>query len=160
MVALPSDPKNGVPLSRLERELGGPVAIDIAYGGSCSGSKRSDLDLYASVLARALDHGLSVAAGVELYIQFGSSDVRRYAEARGYLEILERAGASLLEPGCGACIGAGPGASSRSETVTVSAANRNFPGRSGPGRVYLASPAVVAASAVLGHIAGPEAIGV
>jgi 3-isopropylmalate/(R)-2-methylmalate dehydratase large subunit len=159
MVALPSDPKNGVPLSRLERELGGPVAIDIAYGGSCSGSKRSDLDLYAGVLARALEHGLSVAAGVELYIQFGSSDVRRYAEARGYLQILERAGASLLEPGCGACIGAGPGASSRPETVTVSAANRNFPGRSGPGRVYLASPAVVAASAVLGRIAGPEAIG-
>jgi 3-isopropylmalate/(R)-2-methylmalate dehydratase large subunit len=160
MVALPSDPKNGVPLSRLERELGGPVAIDIAYGGSCSGSKRSDLDQYAGVLSRALEHGLSVAAGVELYIQFGSSDVRRYAEARGYLEILERAGASLLEPGCGACIGAGPGASSRPETVTVSAANRNFPGRSGPGRVYLASPAVVAASAVLGRIAGPEAIGV
>ena len=159
MVALPSDPKNGVPLSRLEREHGGPVAIDVAYGGSCSGSKRGDLDLYARVLARALEHGLTVAPGVELFIQFGSSDVRRYAEERGYVELMTRAGASLLEPGCGACIGAGPGASSRPETVTVSAANRNFPGRSGPGRVYLANPAVVAASAVLGRIAGPEAIG-
>ena len=159
MVALPSDPKNGVPLSSLERDLGGPVRIDVAYGGSCSGSKRADLDSYAAVLALALDHGLSVAPGVELYIQFGSSDVRRYAEQRGYVDILQRAGASLLEPGCGACIGAGPGASMRPETVTVSAANRNFPGRSGPGRVYLASPAVVAASAVLGRIAGPDAFG-
>jgi 3-isopropylmalate/(R)-2-methylmalate dehydratase large subunit len=157
MVALPSDPKNGVPLRELERAHGGPVAIDIAYGGSCTGSKPSDLDAYARVLKAALERGLSVAPGVSLYIQFGSSAVRRYAESRGYLEILTRAGAELLDPGCGACIGAGPGASSRVETVTISAANRNYPGRSGPGRVYLASPAVVAASAVLGRIAGPDA---
>ena len=157
MVALPSDPKNGVPLRELERAHGGPVAIDIAYGGSCTGSKPSDLDAYAGVLKAALERGLSVAPGVSLYIQFGSSAVRRYAESRGYLEILTRAGAELLDPGCGACIGAGPGASSRVETVTISAANRNYPGRSGPGRVYLASPAVVAASAVLGRIAGPDA---
>ncbi len=157
MVALPSDPKNGVPLRELERAHGGPVAIDIAYGGSCTGSKPSDLDAYARVLKAALERGLSVAPGVSLYIQFGSTAVRRYAESRGYLEILTRAGAELLEPGCGACIGAGPGASSRVETVTISAANRNYPGRSGPGRVYLASPAVVAASAVLGRIAGPDA---
>jgi 3-isopropylmalate/(R)-2-methylmalate dehydratase large subunit len=160
MVALPSDPKNGLPLSQLERSTGGPVPIDIAYGGSCSGSKRADFDVYASVLSLALDHGRRVAPGVELYIQFGSADVRRYAEERGYVELLSRAGASLLEPGCGACIGAGPGTSRQSDTVTVSAANRNFPGRSGPGKVYLASPAVVAASAVLGRIAGPESIGV
>ena len=158
MVALPSDPKNAVPLRELERAHGGPVAIDIAYGGSCTGSKPSDLDAYAHVLGQALERGLSVAPGVSLYIQFGSSAVRRYAERRGYLELLRRAGAELLEPGCGACIGAGPGASSRAETVTVSAANRNYPGRSGPGRVYLASPAVVAASAVLGRIAGPDAL--
>ncbi|MDQ2644968.1 MAG: aconitase family protein [Myxococcota bacterium] len=157
MIALPSDPKNSVPLRELERAHGGPVAIDIAYGGSCTGSKPSDLDAYARVLGQALERGLSVAPGVSLYIQFGSSAVRRYAESRGYVDILTRAGAELLDPGCGACIGAGPGASSRAETVTVSAANRNYPGRSGPGRVYLASPAVVAASAVLGRIAGPDA---
>jgi len=158
MVAIPSDPKNGLPLRELERAHGGPVRIDVAYGGSCTGSKPADLDAYASVLGAALERGLSVAPSVALYIQFGSSAVRRYAESRGYIELLTRAGAALLEPGCGACIGAGPGASSRAETVTVSAANRNYPGRSGPGRVYLASPAVVAASAVLGRIAGPDEI--
>jgi 3-isopropylmalate/(R)-2-methylmalate dehydratase large subunit len=160
MVALPSDPKNGVPLRELSRHTGGEVPIDIAYGGSCSGSKRADLDVYASVLRRALERGLRVARGVELFIQVGSADIRRYAEARGYVALLAEAGATLVEPGCGACIGAGPGRSSRAQTVTISAANRNFPGRSGPGRVYLASPSVVAASAVLGRIAGPDAIGI
>jgi 3-isopropylmalate/(R)-2-methylmalate dehydratase large subunit len=61
-------------------------------------------------------------------------------------------GARLVEPGCGACINAGPGVSTRDGEVTVSAINRNFPGRSGPGRVYLASPYVVAASALAGRI--------
>mgnify|MGYP000458659323 CR=1 FL=1 len=68
------------------------------------------------------------------------------------------AGAGLADPACGACIKAGPGVSDAPEQVTVSAINRNFPGRSGPGKVYLASPLVVAASAVCGYIAGPEEI--
>ena len=66
--------------------------------------------------------------------------------------LFARAGARLLPPGCGACIAAGPGVSTDPRQVTVSAVNRNFPGRSGPGRVYLASPAVVAASALAGRI--------
>jgi 3-isopropylmalate/(R)-2-methylmalate dehydratase large subunit len=65
-------------------------------------------------------------------------------------------GARLLDPACGACINAGPGVSTSASEVTVSAASRNFPGRSGPGRVYLASPLVVAASALAGHITAPS----
>ena len=71
------------------------------------------------------------------------------------LALFEAAGARVLDPACGACIGAGPGVSSRPTDVTVSAGSRNFPGRSGPGRVYLASPLVVAASALAGQLALP-----
>ncbi len=154
MVALPGDPRSGIPLSRLERQLGSEVRIDIAYGGSCTGGKASDMDLYASVIREALERGLRVAPGVLFYLQFGSQSVRRYAAERGYIELFERVGASLLDPSCGACIRAGPGTSSSAEQVTVSAVNRNFPGRSGPGRVYLASPLVIAASAIAGKIVG------
>jgi 3-isopropylmalate/(R)-2-methylmalate dehydratase large subunit len=149
MVATPGDPRNGIPLT----ELGSATKIDIAYGGSCTGGKKADMDMYASVL-----RGKKVANGVHLYIQFGSQDIRRYAEEKGYLEIFAQAGAELVDPSCGACIKAGPGVSDSPDQVTVSAINRNFPGRSGPGKVYLASPLVVAASAVAGHIVGPDAI--
>ncbi len=154
MVATPGDPRNGVSLG----DLPGEVRIDIAYGGSCTGGKKADMDMYASVLQRALDHGRRVAPGVRLYIQFGSQDIREYAEAKGYVDVFQRAGAELINPSCGACIKAGPGVSTTPEQVTVSAINRNFPGRSGPGRVYLASPFVVAASAIAGHIVAPDAV--
>jgi 3-isopropylmalate/(R)-2-methylmalate dehydratase large subunit len=152
MVATPGDPRNGVALSALAKD----VKIDVAYGGSCTGGKKADMDMYASVLKSALDKGKKVAPGVHLYIQFGSQDIRRYAEERGYLDIFARAGAETVDPSCGACIKAGPGVSDSPEQVTVSAINRNFPGRSGPGKVYLASPLVVAASAVAGRIVSPE----
>ena len=155
MVATPGDPRNGVFLDELESDRGGQIAIDIAYGGSCTGGKMTDMDMYARVLSRALDLGLRVADGVQLYIQFGSQLIRRYAESKGYIELFEKAGANLIAPSCGACIRAGPGVSIDSEQVTVSAINRNFPGRSGPGNVYLASPLVVAASAVAGYIVEP-----
>ena len=152
MVALPGDPRTGIPLALLEQTVGSEVRIDIAYGGSCTGGKTSDMDLYAAVIREALERGLRVAPGVQFYLQFGSQSVRRYALERGYLELFERVGASLLDPSCGACIRAGPGTSSSAEQVTVSAVNRNFPGRSGPGRVFLASPRVIAASAIAGKI--------
>ncbi len=152
MVATPGDPRNGVPLSA----LGEDVAIDIAYGGSCTGGKKADMDMYASVFARALERGLKVKDGVKCYIQFGSQHIRRYAEEKGYVDIFQRAGVELINPSCGACINAGPGASAKREQVSVSAINRNFPGRSGPGKVYLASPLVIAASAIAGRIIGPE----
>ncbi|MBV9927643.1 MAG: 3-isopropylmalate dehydratase [Acidobacteria bacterium] len=152
MVATPGDPRNGLPISALSEA----VKIDIAYGGSCTGGKMADMDMYAAVLRRAVEQGRRVAPGVHLYLQFGSQKIKEYARAKGYIEIFERAGAELIDPSCGACINAGPGASRNPEQVTVSAQNRNFPGRSGPGKVYLASPYVVAASAVAGHIVAPE----
>ena len=152
MVATPGDPRNGIPIDALESE----VRIDAAYGGSCTGGKMADMDMYASVLENALAHGKRVAQGVHLYIQFGSQKIKQYARQRGYIELFERAGAELIDPSCGACINAGPGASPSAETVTVSAQNRNFPGRSGPGKLYLASPYVVAASAIAGKIVDPK----
>ena len=157
MVATPGDPRNGVPLNELPGTNGnGKVKIDIAYGGSCTGGKKADMDMYAKVLEDALSKGRKVADDVALYIQFGSQDIRSYAEARGYLDIFERVGAQMVDPSCGACIKAGPGVSDSPDQVTVSAINRNFPGRSGPGKVYLASPLVIAASAIMGHIASPD----
>ncbi|MCA9599888.1 MAG: 3-isopropylmalate dehydratase, partial [Myxococcales bacterium] len=126
------------------------------YGGSCTGGKKTDMDMYALVLKQALAENRRVADGVQLFIQFGSQHIRKYAEERGYIDVFERAGATLVDPSCGACIRAGPGVSMSPEQVTVSAINRNFPGRSGPGQVYLASPLVVAASAIAGHIVAPE----
>jgi 3-isopropylmalate/(R)-2-methylmalate dehydratase large subunit len=151
MVATPGDPRNGIRIDKLPDE----VAIDAAYGGSCTGGKMADMDMYAEVLAAALANGQRVAEGVHLYIQFGSQKIKQYARERGYIELFERAGAELIDPSCGACINAGPGASPNAETVTVSAQNRNFPGRSGPGKLYLASPYVVAASAIAGKIVEP-----
>jgi len=152
MVATPGDPRNGIPIDELEEE----IRIDAAYGGSCTGGKMADMDMYAEVLENALAAGRRVADGVHLYIQFGSQKIKQYARQRGYIEIFERAGAELIDPSCGACINAGPGASPSAETVTVSAQNRNFPGRSGPGKLYLASPYVVAASAIEGKIVKPS----
>ena len=155
MVATPGDPRNGVPLRQLAQKQGGDVRIDIAYGGSCTGGKKADMDMYARVLRRALAEGKKVADGVQLYIQFGSQDIRQYAIERGYVATFEAAGVQLVDPSCGACIKAGPGVSQNPNQVTVSAINRNFPGRSGPGQVYLASPLVAAASAIAGKIVAP-----
>jgi 3-isopropylmalate/(R)-2-methylmalate dehydratase large subunit len=159
MVALPGDPRNGIPLSTLREKSGGAdVRVDIAYGGSCTGGKKADMDMYARVLGEAVARGKRVAPGVHLYLQFGSQSIRQYAESKGYLSIFEKVGAELVDPSCGACIKAGPGSSDSPDQVTVSSQNRNFPGRSGPGKVYLASPLVVAASAIAGKIVSPEEV--
>ena len=147
MVATPGDPTYGKDVVDL-----GEVTIDIAYGGSCTAGKHTDMDLYAKVLLEAEKAGRSLAPGVSMYIQYGSEAVRDYAMEKGYLGVFERMGVTVIQPGCGACIGCGPGVSESSEQVTVSAINRNFQGRSGPGQLYLASPLTVAASAVAGHI--------
>lgn len=148
MVATPGDPRNGVPLG----EMTNAVPIDIAYAGSCTGGKKADMDMYAAVLGRALSDGRRIAPGVKFFIQFGSQKIRDYAIAKGYPAIFEQAGAEILGPSCGACINAGPGASADPDQVTVSSQNRNFNGRSGPGKVYLASPYTVAAAAIAGFI--------
>ncbi len=148
MVAAPGDPGNG----KYIRELNTPVPVEIAYGGTCTAGKNEDMDMYAEVLAAALRQGKRVADSVKFYIQFGSQETRDYAVGRGYVEIFQKAGAQVIEPSCGACINAGPGVSTRPDQVVISAQNRNFPGRSGPGQMYLASPLTVAASAVAGYI--------
>ena len=150
MVAKPGDPGNGIDIGALDR----PVPIDIAYGGSCTAGKRDDFDHYYEVLSWAAHLGLKVPASVKLYLQFGTIDVRDYCIEKGYLDVFAAVGAELLQPACGACANCGPGASEYREQVTISAINRNFSGRSGPGQVWLASPYTVAASAIAGRIIG------
>jgi 3-isopropylmalate/(R)-2-methylmalate dehydratase large subunit len=142
-----SDPKNGALVDEI-----GNVKIDIAYGGSCTAGKRDDVDMYARVMAEAERAGKKVADGVSFFIQFGSREVEAYARAQGYIDLFQRTGVKVIKPGCGACIGCGPGVSDRGDQVTVSAINRNYKGRSGPGKLFLASPLTVAASAVSGQI--------
>lgn len=148
MVAAPGDPGNGVALASLASR----TRFDIAYGGSCTAGKRSDFDHYHEVLAWAASRGLRVADGVKLYLQFGTAAVRDYCIAKGYLATFAQVGAEMLQPACGACANCGPGSSTAKEQVTISAINRNFPGRSGPGQVWLASPPTVAASAIAGEL--------
>jgi 3-isopropylmalate/(R)-2-methylmalate dehydratase large subunit len=144
---IPSDPTNGATIASL-----GDVPIDIAYGGSCTAGKEADLDMYAQVMREALEAGRAVKPGVDFFIQFGSETVEEYARGKGYVEVFEQTGVRVIHPGCGACIGCGPGVSTGTEQVTVSAINRNYQNRSGPGKLYLASPLTVAASAVAGKI--------
>jgi len=148
MMALPGDPGNG----QYIEDAPARVRVNIAYAGSCTAGKKADMDMYARVLAEAAERGERVAPWVRFYIQSGSQDVKRYCEERGYLELFRKVGATFLEPSCGACINAGPGVSKTREEVTISAINRNFPGRSGPGQLYLANPYTVAASAIAGYI--------
>jgi 3-isopropylmalate/(R)-2-methylmalate dehydratase large subunit len=148
MVATPGDPGNG----KFIRDLNTPVPVEIAYGGTCTAGKNEDMDMYAMVLRNALNQGKRVADSVKFYIQFGSQETREYCIRKGYIDTFQKAGARIIEPSCGACINAGPGVSTRPDQVVISAQNRNFPGRSGPGQMYLASPLTVAATAVAGYI--------
>jgi 3-isopropylmalate/(R)-2-methylmalate dehydratase large subunit len=154
MVARPGDPGNGQPLAQIEAS----VRIDIAYGGSCTAGKREDFDHYHAVLRWAADRGMRIAPNVQLFLQFGTTAVRDHCIAQGYMDAFEKVGARMLQPSCGACGNCGPGGSTRSDQVTVSAINRNFPGRGGPGQVWLASPPTVAASAIAGELVSFETL--
>jgi len=155
MIALPGDPGNGMNVDELRE----PVRIDIAYAGSCTAGKKEDMDMYARVLREALERGARKPEHVQLYIQCGSQEVYRYCQEQGYDRTFEEVGATFIEPSCGACINAGPGVSRKPTDITISAINRNFPGRSGPGQLYLASPYTVAASAMAGYITAWEGEG-
>ena len=152
MLARPGDPGNGVALA----DLAQTVVPNIAYGGSCTAGKRADFEHYYRVAKWAMDHGLTVAPGVKLYLQCGTVQVRDYCREQGYLEVFDAIGAELLGPSCGACGHCGPGVSSHEDEITISAINRNFPGRGGPGQVWLASPPTVLASAIAGKITSFE----
>ncbi len=127
------------------------VKVDKAYLMSCVNARLDDLEEAAAVL-----RGRRVADDVELYVAAASAEVQEAAEASGAWQALIEAGAKTLPPGCGACIGLGAGLLEAGE-VGISATNRNFKGRMGSrdAKAYLASPAVVAASAAAGYITGP-----
>lgn len=140
------------PVAELARQR---IAVDKAYLLSCVNSRMDDLAEAAEVL-----RGRRVAEGVELYVAAASAEVQAEAQAKGVWQVFLDAGAHPLPPGCGACIGLGVGLLEPGE-VGISATNRNFKGRMGSrdAQAYLASPAVVAASALAGHITGPEDLG-
>jgi homoaconitate hydratase len=128
------------------------VAIQKAYLVSCVNSRVEDLEAAANVLK-----GKKVAAGVKFYLGAASKWVQEEAEKRGVWKTLMDAGANPLPSGCGPCIGLGVGLLEAGE-VGISATNRNFKGRMGSrdAKCYLASPEVVAASAVAGYICSPD----
>jgi homoaconitate hydratase len=131
------------------------VTIQKAYLLSCVNSRLDDLAAAAEVVK-----GKKVASGVEFYLGAASKWVQEEAEKRGIWQTLLAAGAHPLPAGCGPCIGLGIGLLEPGE-VGISATNRNFKGRMGSrdARCYLASPEVVAASAVAGYIRGPHELG-
>ncbi|KAJ3282152.1 mitochondrial Homoaconitase [Rhizoclosmatium sp. JEL0117] len=147
----PNSVKVATPLSELESRN---IKIHKAYLLSCVNSRQSDIKAAAEVM-----RGHKVAEGVEFYIAPASKEVQRDAEASGDWGVLVDAGAKVLPAGCGPCIGLGAGLLQDGE-VGISATNRNFKGRMGSrsAQAYLASPAVVAASAVTGKISSPEAL--
>ena len=104
------------------------------------------------MLAWGLQRGLRIAPHVQAYLQYGTTAVRDYCMAQGFDRTFAQLGVRILQPSCGACANCGPGSSSDASQVTVSAINRNFPGRSGPGQVWLASPSTVMASALAGEL--------
>ncbi|RLE18322.1 MAG: homoaconitase [Acidobacteria bacterium] len=128
------------------------ITVHKAYLLSCTNARLEDLAEAAEIL-----EGNSVAEGVELYVAAASAEIQTQAEERGIWDELIEAGAIPLPPGCGACIGLGVGLLESGE-VGISATNRNFKGRMGArdAKAYLGSPAVVAASAIAGHITGPD----
>jgi homoaconitate hydratase len=144
----PNTVKNMTPVAEIEKNR---VVIHKAYLVSCVNSRVEDLAEAAAVV-----RGRKAAPGVGFYIAAASAEVQAEAEKRGDWQALLDAGAIALPPGCGPCIGLGTGLLEENE-VGISATNRNFKGRMGhaTSQAYLASPAVVAASAMAGYIAGP-----
>lgn len=132
----------------------GEVAVDQAVLGSCTNGRLEDLEIAARVVA-----GRTVHRRTRLIVIPASQQIYREAMHLGYLETLVAAGAVINPPGCGPCVGVHQGILAAGETC-VSSTNRNFLGRMGSkdSFVYLASPAVVAASAIAGKLAHPESI--
>jgi homoaconitate hydratase len=150
-VSGPNEVKTMVSLPEMERKR---VPIQKAYLLSCVNARFEDLHDAAEVIRARGGH---VADGVEFYLAPASAEVQARSESNGDWQTLVGAGAIALPPGCGACIGLGKGLVEKGETA-ISATNRNFKGRMGDrdSFVYLASPAVVAASALAGFICAPQ----
>lgn len=154
VVACPHHPANVAPLSQVAG-----TRVDQAFLGTCTNGRLEDLAEAAAVLRAPDGRVRRVAPGTRLLVIPASSEVLQAALAAGYIETFLQAGAMIGTPGCGPCMGNHMGIPAPGE-VTISSANRNFRGRMGTAEseVYLASPAVVAASAVLGRIADPREV--
>jgi 3-isopropylmalate/(R)-2-methylmalate dehydratase large subunit len=143
MIACPHSVDNVKPLSKVAG-----VKIDQAFLGTCTNGRLSDLAIAAEVIGSS-----KIAAQTRMIVIPASSDVYKDALKAGYIETFINAGAVVESPGCGPCMGNHMGVPAVGE-VTISSANRNFRGRMGTkeSEIYLANPAVVAASAVKGAI--------
>ena len=145
-VAAPHSPDNVLPVSRLER-----TAVDQVIIGSCTNGRIGDLRIAAGLLK-----GKKVASGVRMLVTPATPAVFRAALQEGLVDIFAEAGAVMLPPSCGVCFGGHLGVLGKGE-VCLATTNRNFKGRMGHGEseVYLASPAVAAATAIAGYICAP-----
>lgn len=147
-IATPGDSRNRAPLSE---HLSVPVHNVVI--ASCTGGSLADLRAAGEIL-----RGRTLAEGVRLTVTPSSTEVARHASAEGLLDLFRSIGGLVTEPGCGSCIGNGPGIPQEGE-ITASTTNRNFARRMGaPGPVYLVSPAVAAASAVTGRLTDPRSL--
>ena len=146
-VACPHSPDNVLPVSSVD-----PVPLDQVFIGSCTNGRMEDLKVAARILK-----GRTAAEKTRLIVIPGSPAIYKAAMKEGILEIFLDAGAVIGPPSCGPCLGGHLGILAKGEK-SLSTTNRNFVGRMGhsESEVYLASPAVAAASAVLGRIGGPE----
>jgi 3-isopropylmalate/(R)-2-methylmalate dehydratase large subunit len=147
MIACPHTVDNVKPLSQVAG-----THIDQAFIGTCTNGRLEDLAMASEVLS-----GRRLAQGTRLIVIPASSQIYKEALTAGYIEVFLNAGAVVESPGCGPCMGNHMGVPAVNE-VTISSANRNFRGRMGTkeSEIYLANPAVVAASAVAGEIIHPE----
>ena len=145
-VAAPHSVDNVFPLSEFEG-----VAVHQAFLGTCTGGRVEDIATAANILK-----GQKINPFTRLLVVPASSQVLLESMEKGYIKILVDAGATLVTPGCAACLGTHEGMIAEGE-VCITASNRNFPGRMGHGKaeIYLASPASVAAAALNGHITDP-----
>ena len=147
MVSLPGQPHDTVNVSEV---LG--KKIDSAFIGSCTNGRMNDMNKVAAVLKNR-----KVAPGVVLKIVPATDEIWKQCLDKGLIEIFKKAGALVSNAGCAGCAAGQVGQNGQGE-VTLSTGNRNFPGKQGKGSVYLASPEIVAASAVAGCIATPDNI--
>ena len=146
-VAFPHSPDNVRPISQV-----GQISMDQAFIGSCTNGRFEDLKIAADILK-----GRSVSKGTRLVVIPGSTQIYKKGIQEGIIETLLDAGAVIGPPCCGPCLGGHMGILAQGERC-VSTSNRNFVGRMGhpESEVYLANPAVAAASAILGKIGSPE----
>lgn len=149
-LACPSSVENVHPLSQVVAQ--GKVKLDQGYIGSCTGGRTEDIAVAAKILK-----GRHIPAFTRLVVVPASAEVMQECLEKGYIQDLMHAGATITTPGCGACLGAHEGCIAPGETC-ITSTNRNFPGRMGSteAKLYLASPATVAASMVNGYITDPR----